>query len=236
MLLLTIDLETSGLNLNQDKIVELGMAMYNLEKKTIVRMMGTLVTPSTEIPVERWEAAEKIHNIPWSVLQSCGMPEATAFKYFLSWYNTADYIAGHNILLFDKLFLETWTESYGQKLAKKLWVDTTSDLPVRSTKLIWMLAEQCGFVNPFPHRALFDALGVLKLITHFDPQVVIERAKLPSVTVQAQVSYDERDKARERGYRWESKTRQWIRTMKICDVSKEQAEAGFPIMVLNESK
>jgi DNA polymerase-3 subunit epsilon len=229
---MTLDIETTGLDKSKDRIIELGMVMYDLGKKTIVRMLSCLVMPQGDIPMDHWEASEKIHGISWITLQQYGMPERAAFQYLLSWCNLADYIAGHNVLLFDKPFLEAWATSRGEKLPKKLWIDTLSDLPVQGTRLVWMMAEHAGIINPFPHRAVFDALGVLQLITHFGAETVIERAKLPSITIQAEISYDDRQKAKERGFHWQAETRRWLKTIKEPDLAKEQMDAGFLIAVV----
>jgi DNA polymerase-3 subunit epsilon len=230
--LLALDVETSGLSFENDRVIELGLAMLDLDSHQVVRLEGFLIKPDIEFTQERWAEAQKIHGISWDLVDKYGMPDLMAYTLFSSWYGLATYIAGHNINLFDIPMLEAWAKRNGDTLAPKVMVDTRTDLPDgKSGRLIHVAAEY-GFINPLPHRALSDAWTVLKILELADLDRVIARAMMPNVTVRASVSYDDREKAKARGYYWHADSKTWRKTLKEFEVDDEKRNAGFAVTVV----
>jgi DNA polymerase-3 subunit epsilon len=237
MRLLALDFETSGLSLAEDRVIEVGMVIYDIELKQSVRHYGFLVKPDTDIDPKHWAEAEKIHGIAWDTVNQYGMPDPTALRQVLTYYDMADILLAHNGNVFDRPMLEAWATRYSIPLNKKLWIDTRTDLPRPLTGKLIYLAAEYGFVNPFPHRALCDAMTMLRILENFDIDAVIERAKIPNIMVQALVSYGDREKAKERGYQWMEwggQKSRWLRQIKDHEVAREQAEAPFKIAVVGK--
>ena len=92
---------------------------------------------------------------------------------------------------------------------KRPWIDTCTDVPyppsVGSRTLRYLAADHL-FINPFPHRAIFDVMTMLTVLSHYNVEEIAVLAKSPVIHVQAKVGYDEREKAKARGYMWEGQT------------------------------
>lgn len=150
----------------------------------------------------------------------------------------------HNGNSFDLPFLGKKYERFAQEIEAFLKVDTTTDCPypddARSKSLLYLCAYH-GFLNPFPHSALFDAMSTLKLLSCYDQDEVKKRALSPLCLVEADVSYDERHLAKRRGYSWERiypndepVLKSWIKRIKECDLAQEQALSEFKVLRLNQ--
>ena len=128
-----------------------------------------------------------------------------------------NFLVGHNAISFDSKFLEAAFDSYQMPKIKTPWIDTLTDLPysqeVKTRKLSYLASEH-GFVNPFSHRALFDVLTMLKLLSQYPIEEIIAIQQSPLVKILAHVSYDDRDKARRLGFRWDPQNRCWFAEIK----------------------
>ena len=120
-----------------------------------------------------------------------------------------------------------------EESAKPLpWIDTRFDIPYPKQMFIRnaeYVEAQHSLVNPFPHRAVFDVMTMLQLLAKYDIQEVAARSKSPTILVKAQVSKDDREKAKQRGYRWEKETTSWVKHIKEIDLETERADAGFQV-------
>jgi DNA polymerase-3 subunit epsilon len=148
----------------------------------------------------------------------------------------ADYYCAHNAP-FDRGFLESFRDqlsiAYGVESVawpNAPWIDTKMDLnyPARKQKGdLTTMAAHHGFLNPFPHRALFDVLTMFKIADQYDWDETIKRQQSPTVEVQAVVTYDEREKAKAEGFYWKADQKIWVRNFKLCDVKHK----SFPFQV-----
>lgn len=125
-------------------------------------------------------------------------------------------------------------EALRSQIAALPWIDTCLDVPfpeaITTRKLVHLAAEH-GFLNPFAHRAVFDVLTMLRVMAAYPIEPILESAKQPLVTCIAQVSYDDREKAKARGYRWRGQSKLWVKHLKAHRLEEEKAQAGFPIEV-----
>jgi DNA polymerase-3 subunit epsilon len=237
-LILGLDFETTGLNPLVHSITEVGMVLWETSLRTPIKVMGFMVDPG---PSAVWDP--EVIGITGITPESCsqfGYESERGLKQVLSWYQTADMACAHNGGPFDHPFLINWAAKFGYEVEEKLWIDTNTDLNLPekvSRKLTYMAADH-NFLNPFPHRAVFDVMTMLKVLDQHNLEEVIFLAKQPNIVVQALVSFDEKDLAKARGYHAEydnGKFKGWIRTMKACFLEKEKDEAGFPMAVLPPS-
>lgn len=237
-LLLGIDFETTGVDVEKDRVIEVGMAIWSIADRKMVRLNGFLVKPDIDFTEELWAPAEAFHGISQAEVEQFGVPNVTALKTVLAWYKTADFAVAHNGLLFDRPILENWARREGLELPKRLWVDTRVDLPVPFKGKLLHIAAEHGFLNPFPHRALFDVATMLQVMDRYDFGDILKKAAEPTVLVRARVSFAEKDKAKERGYYWQSEPSEkgWFRVLKDSDVGREQREAGFPVEVVSVTR
>ncbi|SRR5579875_1281630 len=234
MIVCGIDLETTGLSPIEDRVTELGFVLWDTTVKTPLLVVNTFVDPGRSIPPE----ISAINKITTEMVSRWGIPSKTALNTLVSNMDKADVVCAHNGTNFDKPFIEEWGRREGVQIPDKLWIDTRTDLPVTGTRLIYMCAEHAGFVNPFPHRAVFDVMSMLRLLSQFDVEAVVARAKLPTITLQAQVRFDEKEKAKEQGYQWrEANTfsgKAWLKDVKEGEEKEAiaaAAKAGFKATV-----
>jgi len=230
---LLLDLETTGLDPKTAEIIEIGWAVWDTERATALRTGGTLVKP-TKGPVP--QAITDLTGIRHGDVLEFGVTLEEAIDLVLPEALRADYLVGHNARGFDRLFLEAADPAF----VGRPWIDTMTDLPYppekRERKLIAACAEH-GFVNPFPHRALCDALSTGRLLSFYPIDVVEFRAKSPETVVQALVSFEEKELAKARGFQWQElngKTypKSWVRSVKACDLPALEHEAPFKVKKL----
>ena len=86
------------------------------------------------------------------------------------------------------------------------------------------MAADHGFLNPFPHRAVTDALTMLKLAGMYDWDETIKRSKSPIRTLIANVSFENKDLAKSAGFHWIAETKQWMLDIKECDLERTTFE------------
>lgn len=232
--ILGIDFETTGLDLENDRVTEVGLVLWEIETKTPIQIAGFLVKTDKEVTAE----ITKLTGITREMLDKFGKSEDMAFRAVQNSVYQADYIMAHNGNDFDRPLLANWDKRQESKtqvrLPDKVWIDSKTDLPAeayqKSAGLKYMACDH-GFLYD-GHRAVNDVLAMLKILSFYDAATVIERAKQPTIHVQALVTFDTNKLAKERGYHWKPETKQWVKPIKANELEKEKAEASFKLRVL----
>jgi DNA polymerase III subunit epsilon len=245
MLILGLDFETTGLNIPTIGVTEVGMVVWDTELHAPIKLFGTLVDPGPDII---WEpGATKVNKLTPEVCAKYGMSDEKACRYTLSWYGSADVACAHNGNVFDKLILEKWAKHYGlDAQPDKIWIDTKADLetpPGNATRLTYMAADH-EFLNPFPHRAMFDVMTMLKILDKHDINHVLEISKSPTLKVRSLQPFEQNNLARNRGFHPEyeinpdgtkGKFKYWSMAIKECKLDDERVACrtlGFEIEVI----
>jgi DNA polymerase III alpha subunit (gram-positive type) len=229
MIVLGLDLETTGLNAADCEIIEVGAVLWDWDRQVPVRMMSELVQCPHEIPNEIVE----LTGIQNSDLQRWGVPLADALRKLHSMAAGAKYLVAHNGVQFDRLFLQKAWSKFPETQIDLPWIDTTCDLPIPKeiqTRKLSYLAAEMGFLNPFAHRSLFDVLTMLKVMSRFEQEEILKLQASPLKRIVAQVSYEEKDLAKAQGFRWDAQKRYWYLEGKECVLSGKQFP--FPTQVL----
>lgn len=229
MLLLGLDFETTGLSFEKDLIIEIGAVIWDTERKAPVFIYSTLVDHGVPIPPE----ITGITGIDETMIQDFGVKPEEAFEKLWNCIKSCNAVVAHNGTNFDKPMLKAQTARDNSKWIEKPWVDTSVDVPYPekcTTRKLVHLAAEHQFLNPFAHRAIFDVLTMFGVLNRYDINEVLKLAAEPNITLKAQVSYDDKELAKARGYRWQSDTKSWIKTLKQSQVLKEIEEAGFKIV------
>lgn len=239
MKLLGIDFETTGLSFEKDRITEIGAVLWCTETAAPMQIFNVLVKHEDGPGIT--EEITRLTGITQAMLDAYGVAPDRAFARLIQMMLEADALVAHNGMGFDKPMLEAQikrSKACRDALPpdwEPLWIDTCMDVPypeaITTRKLVHLAAEH-GFLNPFAHRAVFDVLTMLKVLERYPIEAVLESARQPMMTLQALVSFDDREKAKARGYRWKAETKQWLRNMKAHLVEKEMAECGFQVAVV----
>lgn len=239
MLLLGIDLETTGLDVETVDVIELGAVLWDTERESPVMIYNELIQTTQEITPEITD----ITGITPQDLEFYGVKFHHAAISFLQLVKKADYLVAHNGNMFDRPILENNIRRAGLEIpAWDRWLDTTLDVdfPTKTRKLEHLAAEH-KFINPFSHRAFADVLTMLKVLSHYDIQKVIRNSQQPIVTMQAICKkpwedpapdgQKEVDLARSSGFRWNANRKQWLKQARLEDAERDKDTYSFAVKI-----
>ena len=157
---IVFDIETTGLDIDVDSILEIGAV--KVEDGIIIDTFEMLINPGFSIP----EFITNINGIDDDVVKDAPYPGVvlTMFNKFIS---EADFIIGHNAKRFDYPFIQSEFRRNGLKLNELECKDTMwiARAKIRRAKG-YSLAKLCqhfGIKNENAHRALSDVMATHEL-------------------------------------------------------------------------
>ncbi len=169
-----VDFETTGLNPETDRIVQLAAVIVNGEGH-IVDSFDTIVKP--ESPAEYQHGAEHIHGISAEQVSN-GMPLREALEQLWS-INTGHVFTAHNAA-FDLGFLHAESNRVGIEGHIEVHIDTL-ELSRRTTGAdttrkhnLFALCEHYGIERDQVHDAKSDATATAQLLMHLIRELGIE--------------------------------------------------------------
>ena len=231
MILLSFDVETTGLDPLKDEVTEVGAVLWSTGKNRAMETASYFV--KTTRPIS--EEITKLTGISQIMIDKFGYESQDAFDKLQDMIQQADAYVGQNVVRFDKRFYEQWAKRLGAAPIEKLWIDTRTDLPGVESKSLSYMACDAGFVNPFPHNAVSDCLTVLRLVSMHKIEDVVARAKSPVVILKADVSYETNDLAKQRKYRWApAPHKMWWKDIKEIELADEIANAPFNVSIVKD--
>lgn len=235
-----LDFETSGRNPDIHTVVEAGLVLWCTELRRPIRSSSFLIY---DRDAEWEEGTTEVNGITQEQCLTYGVDIETALKRIIQFYMQSDVICTYNGTVFDRLFYENLCQRLGYleyRNQEKVWIDAKIDLPFpdkkwHSLKLKYLALEH-GIFHAHAHGALPDATVTLEILDRYSLDAVMESAKSPTVTVQALVSYADREKAKTSGFYWRPEPlKQWIKAVKVCRVPEEEAaavQAGFHVKII----
>jgi DNA polymerase-3 subunit epsilon len=232
-MILGLDFETTWqLNTKLTRPLEIGAVLLDETTNKVMAMQSDFLFDDSH-PVSPKELVD-LTGITDDMRKEYGILPKEGFKKLHSLMEKADYIVAHNGNMFDKpIYLEE-CERLGLAPVEKHWIDTKTDVPyrkdIKSSKLTHLCAEH-GFVNPFAHRALFDSLSMLKLLSFYNFQEILELSKEETFEVTATVDYSRRNEAKNLGYYWNGEEKKWQKQMKKRFLEQEKEQVTFPIQI-----
>jgi len=216
--ILGLDFETTGLLASEDRVIEIGAVVWDTDSNKPVHVFSELVKPEGFVGLP--DTIIKVTGIEDQDLYDFGISTQVAFERLNELIENSEYVVAHNVK-FDQSFYEAEISRLGLEPVDRPWLDTVTDVPygdeVGSRKLTYLAADH-GIVNAYAHRAVFDSLTMMTILSRYDIQEVVDRAKSPSVSVLAHVSFEEKDKAKNLGFKWDGKNKKWYRHYKQCDL------------------
>ena len=244
MRLLGLDFETTGFDTAKERITEIGVALWDVETKRPLMTFGTFCHDETypEFPQETLDMMDRVSGITLPMLKEFGTP----IKGNLEWLekfttqHKINFIVAHNGESYDKplLMAELTRHAVQAPTLRSIpWIDTRTDIPFASepdSRKLKHLAGDHGFLNPFAHRAVFDVLTMLRILSNYDIQAVLEYQKIPFITMRALVSFADKDLAKAQRYSWEKigeKTypKMWVKRVKENLLEQEKLACKFQI-------
>lgn len=234
MIICALDVETTGLDKQKDRVIEIGVALYSTGQKKYLDSVGQLVQSDGVAVTDEITA---ITGITQAAVDKFGYDPADALATIINFVEQADAVLGHNIRYFDWPIIENWAKRPGVSLPPVLLVDTMEDIPgVDGEQLITMCAKR-GFVNPEQHSALNDAQATMKLAMSYDIDTIVARAKIPSVIVQSHAPRTSTNSENKKyKFRWAPAPFSfWWKAVKETDVKELANRVPFQISVLDKS-
>lgn len=233
MIVLGFDMETTGLDVQNDHAIEIGAILYSTGQQRSLESAGFLVKTDKQIS----KFITDLTGITNSATQKFGYDSKDALETVIDMVNQADAIVGQNVKRFDKRLIEAWAAREGLKFPEKLWIDTRTDLPGVESKTLTYMAADHGFLNLFPHGALTDVQTCLKIVSMYDIDVVVARAKEPTVILKAHVGFENNSLAKARKYGWyddKKGTKFWYKVVKQSDVAVETSHGEFNVTFVTD--
>jgi len=234
-LLCGIDFETTGLCPKTDKVIEVGMALWDTRDGLIECESFLLNWEDLAVPITPEITA--LTGLRPEVVKEWGKTHSFEGRKIAEYFRLADYTVAHNAP-FEEGFLRAWPGLDGLADMNP-WIDTKEHIPGHEGKRLTYLAADHGILNPFPHRALPDVLTMLTVLAKYDFREVERRALAPKQVIRIGFPYDptgEKNKAvKALGFGWNPDLKVWTRTapdFEAQNVIQKAVEAGFSPQLL----
>lgn len=246
--ILGLDIETTGLDIENDKITEISFAIKDLGNPKILKRYTSLIGTGCEQPIT--DEITKITGINSEMIMEFGEPLANAFVELDNFIDyDVDFICAHNGDVFDRPFIlmKDKQEEMGSLSSRFLntpWIDTTKDLPYPAgmdTRKLKYLAFEHGILNHNAHDSLSDVESMLRLFDHYSEEEILKHIHEPNLIIRIATGFKDKEEAKKLRYSWQQLGPDvfqncWIKRIKACDLDKEKLKTTFEITVLKEEK
>lgn len=219
-----LDTETTGTNQLTDKIIELGIVIveYCPETGQVYRVLETfneLEYPGMPIPPE----STAIHHITDEMVHGKTINDDAVEALMAD----VSLVIAHNAF-FDRGFVESRLPLF----KKKSWACSYAQVPWKAEGMgssgLEFLAYRFGF-HYAGHRASIDCHALLEVLQSELPvsgvkvmKILLEKARIPEIKVWAlNAPFDNKDKLKERGYRWDGERKTWNSALPQAELPSE---------------
>ena len=221
---LILDTETTGLDENKDEVIEIGCILFHVPYRSVLSQVSFL------FPVKTNEA-EYINGISAEVT-NIDQPWQDGLNFFLKLVDYSDLIVAHNVD-FDR----KW---FGKGILPKLeknWICSLEDInwsfqkSLKSRPSVTDLALSFSIPVWNLHRALSDCFYISEVFKKCDNlEELLLKATEPRFLYKAMVSYEERNLAKNAGFRWNNPVEgSWSKKL----TAEEADNLEFKVKILN---
>jgi DNA polymerase-3 subunit epsilon len=219
--LLILDTETTGLDPQRDRCIEIGAVLFDLPRRSVLSQVSLLL-PCDQNP------AQAVNGIEPALTQQ-PQPWQQGLQWFEALLASADLVVAHNAA-FDR----QWFGIAPLPAIHKPWLCTMEDIRwpadrhLRSNPSVRDLALAYGVPVWAAHRALTDCIYLAQVFERCsDLEHLVQQGLEPRRLYRARLSYEERHQAREAGFRWnEPVSGAWSRRLS----EREAALLPFPVV------
>lgn len=222
-LIFAFDFETTGLDPKTDKVIEVGAVLYDWNRRRPLKILSELIA-DRQIPPE----ITALTGITQSDIDKYGIDGAQVMESFAEMAKQANYFCAHNAP-FDLGFLPF--DLY--ETMKPRTIDTCVDLPIdrniHKSNNLTTLAATHEFLNPFPHRAVFDVLTMLKIASKYDLADILKRQKSPMITLVSLTTYEENHFPKSAGFKFDGTEKVWKKRIKQFELENLNFKFKFRV-------
>ena len=218
MKILGIDYETGGPDANDFEgnfITEIGAVLWDTDFNAPVKIMSKILNHEKEID----PFIEEYTGITTEMCAAHGENDLfSAYSEVGHMIKEADYVVAHNGTGFDKPLTDVFFKRLNLGEYDTPWIDTKTDVPYPRTCLQKNLTYLSAFhrILPGGHRAIFDVMAMLEIMFKYDLKEVIRISKSALLRITAHVGFEDKELAKEAGFRWDPKKKTWFKEMKEC--------------------
>ena len=222
--LLILDTETTGLDPQRDRCIEIGAVLFDLPRRSVLSQVSLLLHCDQN-------PAQAVNGIEPALTQQ-PQPWQQGLQWFEALLASADLVVAHNAA-FDR----QWFGIAPLPAIHKPWLCTMEDIRwpadrhLRSNPSVRDLALAYGVPVWAAHRALTDCIYLAQVFERCsDLEHLVQQGLEPRRLYRARLSYEERHQAREAGFRWnEPVSGAWSRRLS----EREAALLPFPVVPID---
>lgn len=227
--ILGLDFEANGLDTDTAEILEIGAVLFDYERMIPVRIFNKLLTHGADFKID--PEVKCITGIQDSDLVKFGIHPIAGVAFLYEMIKETEAIVAHNGFAYDFKLLARELDLSRLETPPVL-VDTMIDVPYpasTTSRTLGHLAADHGFApSPFKHRAVFDVMTMLQILSRYQIPEILKKCESPLVKVVALVDFSESQLARERGFRWNpAPAKRWERVMRECVFEEERGKFPF---------
>ncbi len=221
-----VDVETTGTNFLNDKIIEIGMVIveycpHSGQAYRVLESYGALEDPGISIPA----ASTKIHGITDEMVQG----KSFNFEEIQELIKDVSLVIAHNAK-FDRCFLEARFPFFQEKA----WACSFSQIPWKEEGFGSAALEHLLYRARFHfngHRAVIDCHALLTALQLELPESgstafkrLLDTAQSADLKIWAlNTPFESKDKLKNRQYRWHAEQRTWYKSISQKELDQEAA-------------
>lgn len=240
MRLMVLDIETTGVDPSEDRIIELGAALYDVAAQTTIWQYGAI------IPTTRKNLAQDVNGISPRTIRSAAElypdPEDDPIQPLFDLIERVrPYAFVAHTSEFERGFLAEYAPEFDPEDENHYgipWVCSQTDIVFPShtgCHKLAHLATDHDIPVGVRHRALADVLLLCELLAMAQNlEAQIERALKPKQKYAAIISFGDRHLAKQDGFAWDPDSRVWWKNYPtdeavVCQATNERPFAVRPL-------
>jgi|SRR5579859_3205283 len=222
MIVVGLDLEATGLDIVNDRPIEIGLTLWSTNMGRSLETRNFLIQSDG---VKVTDEITEITGVTQKAVDAFGKQPDEAYEIVEEFVQQGEALVAFNGSRLDIPMLKQLAKRLGKTFPEKLLIDPFVDMPkyidsaspgMRSQELITMCAKEG--ISYDAHEAGADVLGMLKLMSTRDFNLVLERAKSDTVILQSKQNRYENAKVKKHRFRWNPDFKIWWKQVKRIDL------------------
>lgn len=237
MKVLSVKVNTTGLDLSKDSVFDIGLVMYDTDTKCPIDIYSAFVDIRGGLKGRSVITDSQNHyNLTEDYIGEVARPTEDTILVATRMIDECDFVISCNGREYDRSFLNRLCTSFNCSMPRKVWVDIRYDVDFPKTctnRSLAYLEAFHGFVNPFRGRCVFDCMSILKIAEIYGFCTILETAKSPMVTLSAK-GYMDKSSCNLNGFYWNSEYNKYTKIMKSAFITDEYINSlSFEVDVEN---